>query len=168
MRRDGWADARLRAARAALEAAAEQSVVATQTSAEPRRECREEEFFATGVNGEKFNVIEKALDERTIGHNPERMCLMKGGVVYSNKVTTVSPTYAKETLDGNGGFMSKILKANQEKFSGILNGIDYDLWNPALDATLPANFAPGNKMTENKKLCKKYLQKFPWLFADDL
>jgi len=121
-------------------------------------ECREEEFFATGVDGAKFNVIEKALDERTIGHNPERMCLMKGGVVYSNKVTTVSPTYAKETLDGNGGFMSQILKANQDKFSGILNGIDYQLWNPALDATLPANFAPGNKMTENKKLCKKYLQ----------
>ena len=130
-------------------------------------ECREEEFFATGVNGEKFNVIEKALDERTIGHNPERMCLMKGGVVYSNKVTTVSPTYAKETLDGNGGFMSKILKANQEKFSGILNGIDYDLWNPALDATLPANFAPGNKMTENKKLCKKYLQIGLGLDADE-
>ena len=121
-------------------------------------ECREEEFFATGVNGKKFNVVEKALDERTIGHNPERMCLMKGGVVYANKVTTVSPTYAKETLDGNGGFMSQILRANQEKFSGVLNGIDYQLWNPALDATLPANFAPGNKMIENKRLCKKYLQ----------
>ena len=87
--------------------------------------------------------------------------------MYSNKVTTVSPTYAKETLDGNGGFMSKILKANQEKFSGILNGIDYDLWNPALDATLPANFAPGNKMTENKKLCKKYLQIGLGLDADE-
>jgi len=130
-------------------------------------ECREEEFFATGVNGAKFNVIEKALDERTIGHNPERLCLMKGGVIYSNKVTTVSPTYAKETLNGNGGFMSNILKQNKDKFLGILNGIDYQLWNPALDATLPANFAPGNKMTENKKICKKYLQIGLGLDVDD-
>ena len=42
--------------------------------------------------------VEKALDERTIGHNPERLSLMKGGVVYSNAVTTVSPTYATEAL----------------------------------------------------------------------
>ena len=79
------------------------------------------------MNGKKFNVVEKALDERTIGHNPERMRLMKGGGRVRNKVTTVSPTYAKETLDGNGGFMSQILRANQDKFSGVLNGIDYQL-----------------------------------------
>ena len=44
--------------------------------------------------------MNKALDERTIGHNPERLCLMKGGIVYSNAVTTVSPTYASEAVDG--------------------------------------------------------------------
>jgi starch synthase len=38
------------------------------------------------------------MDERTIGHNPERMCLLKGAINYSNYVTTVSPTYAKVGL----------------------------------------------------------------------
>lgn len=45
----------------------------------------------------------QALDERTIGHNPERLCLLKGGIVYSNAVTTVSPNYAHETLQGGQG-----------------------------------------------------------------
>ena len=61
---------------------------------------RQDEFGATGVSGELFSTIDKALDERTIGHNPERLCLLKGGMVYSNAVTTVSPNYAAETLHG--------------------------------------------------------------------
>ena len=52
-------------------------------------ECRQEEFIATGVSGVEFNTLEKAMDERTIGHNPERLCLLKGAIVYSNYVTTV-------------------------------------------------------------------------------
>ncbi|EFJ39907.1 hypothetical protein VOLCADRAFT_108446 [Volvox carteri f. nagariensis] len=64
------------------------------------RECRQDEFSFTGVAGELFASIDKALDERTIGHNPERLNLMKGGIVYSNAVTTVSPTYALEVLNG--------------------------------------------------------------------
>ena len=47
-----------------------------------------------------FATVDRALDERTIGHNPERLCLMKGGIVYSNSVTTVSPTYAREAVSG--------------------------------------------------------------------
>jgi len=62
--------------------------------------CRQDEFAATGVSGELFSTIDKALDERTIGHNPERLCLLKGGIIYSNAVTTVSPNYANETLLG--------------------------------------------------------------------
>lgn len=62
--------------------------------------CRQDEFAATGVSGELYATVDKALDERTIGHNPERLCLLKGGIVYSNAVTTVSPGYANETLNG--------------------------------------------------------------------
>lgn len=39
--------------------------------------CRQDEFSATGVSGELYSTIDKALDERTIGHNPERLCLLK-------------------------------------------------------------------------------------------
>lgn len=66
----------------------------------PAGEIKQEEFAATGIDGELFADIDKALDERTIGHNPERLSLLKGGIVYSNAVTTVSPTYAKEVLSG--------------------------------------------------------------------
>lgn len=66
------------------------------------RLCRQDEFAATGVSGELFSTIDKALDERTIGHNPERLCLLKGGIIYSNAITTVSPNYARETLHGGG------------------------------------------------------------------
>ncbi len=78
-------------------------------------ECRCEEFGATGVDGALFNTVEKALDERTIGHNPERLSLLKGGVVYSNAVTTVSPTYAVETSTGQGGWLSGTLAMYSSK-----------------------------------------------------
>lgn len=60
----------------------------------------QDEFTVTGIPGETFASVDKALDERTIGHNPERLNMMKGGIIYSNMVTTVSPTYADETLNG--------------------------------------------------------------------
>ena len=72
-------------------------VVLTIHNMENSGECRDEEFNATGYDGSVFLQIDKALDERTIGHNPERLSLMKGGVTYSNKVSTVSPSYARET-----------------------------------------------------------------------
>ena len=48
-----------------------------------------------------FASVDKALDERTIGHNPERLNLLKGGIIYSNKVLLVSDT----TLLGSNWFM---------------------------------------------------------------
>jgi starch synthase len=41
-----------------------------------------------GLPGEMFASVDKALDERTIGHNPERLNLLKGGIIYSNQVST--------------------------------------------------------------------------------
>lgn len=107
-------------------------------------ECRLEEFAATGIDGAAFMTIERALDERTIGHNPERMCLLKGGLVYSNAVTTVSPTYAREVRGNGSGWLGKLIVQSEEKFEGIVNGIDDDIWNPLTDPFLPANFSARN------------------------
>lgn len=75
-------------------------------------EVRQEEFAATGVPGAYFATVDKALDERTIGHNPERLNLLKGGIVYSNVITTVSPTYADETLNGGAaGWLKSTVRA---------------------------------------------------------
>ncbi|KAG1664077.1 hypothetical protein FOA52_011434 [Chlamydomonas sp. UWO 241] len=123
-------------------------------------EVRQDEFAATGCWGEQFASIDKALDERTIGHNPERLNLMKGGIVYSNAVTTVSPTYAREVATGGAaGFLRPIFEKPDiaAKFFGILNGIDAEEWDPATDPLLAANYSavvPGGKA-----LCKEFLQR---------
>ncbi|KAK9846522.1 hypothetical protein WJX81_005900 [Elliptochloris bilobata] len=123
-------------------------------------ECRQEEFAHTGLPGELFASVDKALDERTVGHNPERLCLMKGGIVYSNAVTTVSPTYAREALDGGAAGWLRSTLARPEvraKFQGVLNGIDTALWDPAVDHFLPAPYSAADP--SGKALCKRYLQK---------
>lgn len=59
------------------------------------------------------------MDPRTRGHNPERLSLLKGGIVYSNAVTTVSPSYAAELMTGgSAGWMKETLTANRSKVSG--------------------------------------------------
>ena len=93
--------------------------------------------------GELFATQDKALDEQTIGHNPERLCLMKGGMVYANAVTTVSPTYARDAREGAAaGFLKTVINEPHvsAKFSGVLNGIDTAAWSPSRDTSLPAVF----------------------------
>ncbi|KAL6751578.1 soluble starch synthase [Haematococcus lacustris] len=130
-------------------------------------EVRQDEFAFTGLPGEQFAQLDKALDERTIGHNPERLNLMKGGVVYSNAVTTVSPTYASDIVNaGAGGFLRPVF--NQEhiklKFSGILNGVDAEDWDPSRDPLLPANYSAD--LPAGKALCKAFLQQGLGLAVD--
>lgn len=123
-------------------------------------ECRQDEFAATGVSGDVFASVDKALDERTIGHNPERLCLLKGGVVYSSAVTTVSPTYATETLTGGAAGWLRSTLARPEvssKYWGVLNGIDTESWDPATDPALPACFSADHP--QGKALCKRFLQR---------
>ncbi|GLC45319.1 hypothetical protein PLESTB_000309300 [Pleodorina starrii] len=130
-------------------------------------ECRQDEFSFSGLPGEAFATIDKALDERTIGHNPERLNLMKGGIVYSNAVTTVSPTYANEVLNGGAAGWLRSTFARPElrsKFHGILNGIDTEEWDPATDPLLPANYDA--ERPQGKALCKKFLQQGLGLSVD--
>lgn len=118
-------------------------------------ECRQEQLNICGLDGSVYSTIDKALDDRTIGHNPERLSLLKGGIVYSNAVTTVSPTYVKETLCS--GWLSNTLMQYCEKYVGILNGIDTVLWDPATDVFLPAHFQAHE--IEGKQICKQYVQR---------
>lgn len=67
---------------------------------------------------------------------------LKGGIYYSDLVTTVSPTYAAEiqTPEFGMGLHEDLQKVNN-KLVGLLNGIDYDLYNPEADETIPATFS---------------------------
>ncbi|XP_057980661.1 uncharacterized protein LOC131166276 [Malania oleifera] len=118
-------------------------------------ECSKEQLSKCGLDGSIYATVEKAVDDRTIGHNPERLSLLKGGIVYSNAVVTVSPTYLKETLCS--GWLASTLIRNRDKYFGILNGIDTAMWNPATDNFLPAKFHSQN--TEGKRTCKQYVQR---------
>jgi starch synthase len=66
---------------------------------------------------------------------------MKGGILFADQVTTVSPNYAREVQTGGlGAGLDGVLRAVGPKFTGILNGIDVEEWDPATDPLLPANF----------------------------
>ena len=72
----------------------------------------------------------------------EKISLLKGGIVSADALTTVSPTYAREILESDLGFgMQGVLHERQERFVGILNGIDEEEWNPEASPELPFHFS---------------------------
>lgn len=83
--------------------------------------------------------------------------LLKGGINFADAITTVSPTYAKEILGEPGGNgLSGYLQNRGGDFEGILNGADYDVWNPENDRMIPATFRAESLI--GKGLCKHELQ----------
>lgn len=67
----------------------------------------------------------------------DKVSLMKAGIVYADAINTVSPTYAKEILTSEYGCgLEGVLKEREGAISGILNGIDYNAWNPATDKNI--------------------------------
>lgn len=125
-------------------------VVLTIHNADSAGECRADQFVSCGARPAAFMTPDRALDEararartgrtatprarspaaappppcaaaqRTRGHNPERMCLLKGGVVFAQAVTTVSRTYRDECV--RAGWLGATLAAAGPKFVGITNG----------------------------------------------
>lgn len=84
--------------------------------------------------------------------------MLKAGIECADKVTTVSPTYANEILDPWFSYnLDGILKNKAFKLSGIVNGIDTDVYNPETDKFLPASFSADDMA--GKKKCKATLQK---------
>ena len=84
--------------------------------------------------------------------------LLKGGMVFADYVTTVSPTYAREILTSKSGFgLEGVLRNRADQPMGILNGIDIDRWNPETDSYLPANYSVTDR--SGKQRCKQMLQR---------
>lgn len=93
--------------------------------------------------------------------------MLKGGITYSNVVTTVSNTYAGEIqTEEYGEGLEEHLRYHHNKLVGIVNGIDTDIWNPATDKLLAAPYDSQN-VIENKKVNKKALQESLGLQVDD-
>ncbi|XP_044460720.1 probable starch synthase 4, chloroplastic/amyloplastic [Mangifera indica] len=90
----------------------------------------------------------------------DRVNPIKGAIVFSNIVTTVSPSYAQEVRTAEGGRgLHSTLNCHSKKFFGILNGIDTDAWNPASDATLEVQYNANNLQgkAENKLALRRHL-----------
>ncbi len=86
-----------------------------------------------------------------------RVNWLKGGLAFTDCATTVSPTHAYELRTEVGGFgLHDSFIALKDRFVGILNGIDTDLWNPETDPYLPANYSAAN--LDGKRRCKAALQ----------
>jgi starch synthase len=76
---------------------------------------------------------------------------LKGGIVFSDAITTVSPTYAKEITTPQFGFgFEGIVASRSDDLVGILNGIDTETWNPEADAYLPSHFSAGDLKGKSK------------------
>jgi starch synthase len=84
--------------------------------------------------------------------------LLKGGLVFSDAAVTVSPTHAHELRTTKGGFgLHDVFIALRNRFTGIINGIDFDEWNPATDKIITSRYS--REDLKGKKRCKAALQR---------
>ena len=86
-----------------------------------------------------------------------KVSFMKAGLYYADWLSTVSPNYAREIQTSEHGYgMEGLLHQRRERLVGILNGVDYDVWDPSDDPTLPHTYTQKN--AESKQLNKAVLQ----------
>ncbi len=73
-----------------------------------------------------------------------KLGFLKAGLVYADRLATVSPTYAREILGPEGLGLEGLLQRRNGQLRGILNGVDDEVWNPATDPHLPRPFGPAD------------------------
>ena len=88
-----------------------------------------------------------------------QLCLMKAGLVFADKLTTVSPTYAREiTMSAEtGAGLDGLLRSRQADLTGIMNGVDHERWSPDRDPALEARYSAED--LSGKAVCKAALQR---------
>ncbi|MBR5285578.1 MAG: glycogen synthase [Clostridia bacterium] len=112
-------------------------------------------IYDFAILGDVFGLMES---DREIVEYDGCINLLKGAIVCADRVTTVSPTYAREILSPKFSHgLDTVLGLFSFKLSGILNGIDKDYYNPSKDTEIFANFSSRN--TDGKALCKSGLQR---------
>jgi starch synthase len=96
-------------------------------------------LWATGLRDPaRYFASERLRDDS----NPAALNLLKGGIVYANFVTTVSPTHAWEVGNADQGRgLGHTLYVHRTKFGGVLNGVDYEVWNPEIDQSIAQRYS---------------------------
>ena len=86
-----------------------------------------------------------------------QVSLMKAGLQFAHRITTVSPTYAREITTGEFGFgLDGVIRGRRGQLSGILNGVDPEIWNPERDPALASRYSAAEPA--GKVACKRALQ----------
>lgn len=136
-------------------------LVTTIHNFEYQGQCSVHNLNSIGMKGINYLVPNKLQDP----YHDNTINLLKGSLIYSDYITTVSPRYAEEVKtfpEGRG--LEKTLCQNESKFIGILNGIDYSYWNPEIDRYLPTHYSAREKpidKRDHKTLDKKaYVKNF--------
>jgi starch synthase len=94
-----------------------------------------------------------------------RLNFLKGGILYADRITTVSEHYRREILTPAGGCgLDGVLRENAHRLSAILDGVDYTRWNPASDRLLPARYDA--RRLRGKEVCRQALLKLMNLAPD--
>jgi starch synthase len=106
-------------------------------------------FPITNLAWDRFNIN----DMEFFG----QFSFLKAGIVHADLVSTVSERYAEEIQTPEFGFvMDGVLRQRRQDLYGVLNGIDYSIWNPKKDPRIPANY--GGENLKGKALCKRGLE----------
>lgn len=94
-----------------------------------------------GLDAARLIIPQRLLDPA----GGSRANLMQGGIVDADFVTTVSPRYAWEVRHTEQGMgLQDLLRQHSNKFAGVLNGIDYQVWDPRVDRHIPVQFGVEN------------------------
>lgn len=111
--------------------------------------------FGRETAGDLFALPQELFNGGIVRYDND-VNLMKGAIYQADRVTTVSPTYARELRDpffAHG--LQRVIEDNGYKFSGIVNGLDTKRYDPKTDKLIPKNFTPGRPA--GKAVCKKEL-----------
>lgn len=115
------------------------------------------QFPKTGLGWELFTI------EGLEFYN--KVNILKGGIIFSDFITTVSPTYSQEIQTKEFGYgLEGVLKKRADDLYGILNGIDYNIWDPKTDKYIAKNYDASS--VEDKYINKEDLQKISGLKVD--
>ena len=108
-----------------------------------------------GLDFDLTNLPEKYFKPRGVEFFG-RLNLLKGGILFADRITTVSERYRREMLHSEGGLgLDIVLREHAHRLVGILNGANYERWNPATDSLLPRQFGPGD--LDGKAVCRDLL-----------
>lgn len=122
--------------------------------------CESSTLDSVGLESSKYSLADLLVPAWLTS----KLNLLKGGINYSDAIVAVSPSYAEEILTEKYGYgLQEVLLKNKDKISGILNGIDTDIWNPQTDAHIKFHFDSTmnfETILEQKKKNKELLQQF--------